>query len=220
MLALLAGCKKKQTNVPPPNAQAPTITQPETQPAQQPAAAPPTEAQPQAATAPEKPPETTTAPSSTTSNTTEAPAPKPKPRWRRPSIARKKNQTQKNSTTTAEKPAPSQPTTSSQSTQATNNAHPALPSSSSPESAPPPLNPNVPQNEVAHDRQTTEQLLQSTENNLKNIRRQLSTDEQEMVRQIRNYMQQSRAATNDGDTVRARTLALKAHQLSDALVTQ
>ena len=36
---------------------------------------------------------------------------------------------------------------------------------------------------------------------------------------IRNFMQQARSAQTDGDVVRAKNLALKAHQLSDALVT-
>jgi hypothetical protein len=69
----------------------------------------------------------------------------------------------------------------------------------------------------AHQRETTAQLLQSTEDNLRNLNRQLSTDERAVVDQIRNFIAQSRAAVTDGDAVRARNLALKAHLLSDEL---
>ncbi len=39
-----------------------------------------------------------------------------------------------------------------------------------------------------------------------------------MVAQIRNYMTQSRAATTDGDLLRANNLAVKAHLLTDELI--
>lgn len=74
------------------------------------------------------------------------------------------------------------------------------------------------QSQAAHERQATEQLLQSTDSNLKALNRTLNSDEQAMVDQIKSYMTQSRAAINDGDLVRANNLALKAHLLSDALV--
>lgn len=74
------------------------------------------------------------------------------------------------------------------------------------------------QGQAAHERQTTEQLLQSTDSNLKALNRTLNSDEQAMVEQIKSYVTQSRAAINDGDLVRANNLALKAHLLSDALV--
>jgi outer membrane biosynthesis protein TonB len=69
----------------------------------------------------------------------------------------------------------------------------------------------------AHQRETTAQLLQSTEDNLRNLNRQLSADERAVVDQIRNFVTQSRAAITDGDAVRAHNLALKAHLLSDEL---
>jgi len=72
--------------------------------------------------------------------------------------------------------------------------------------------------DVARDQATTEQLLQSTDNNLNNIKRQLSQDEQAIVSQIRDYMSQSRQATKENDLVRAHNLALKAQLLSDDLV--
>jgi hypothetical protein len=70
----------------------------------------------------------------------------------------------------------------------------------------------------SHSRQSTEQLLKDTETNLNKINRPLSPDEQAMVAQIKEYMKQSREATNSSDAVRARNLALKARLLSDELV--
>lgn len=74
--------------------------------------------------------------------------------------------------------------------------------------------------ESIHNAASTDQLLESTDTNLHNIRRQLSNDEQSIVGQIHDYMTQSRQATKDGDLVRAHNLALKAHLLSDDLAKQ
>lgn len=65
---------------------------------------------------------------------------------------------------------------------------------------------------------TTQQLLDSAANNLRSIKRQLSSDEQSMVAQINDYINLSKEATKDGDTVRAHNLARKARLLSDELV--
>lgn len=65
--------------------------------------------------------------------------------------------------------------------------------------------------------QTTAQLLDATDANLKNIHRTLTSDEQAMVQQIQDFAKQSREASAQGDTVRAYNLALKAHLLSDEL---
>jgi len=70
----------------------------------------------------------------------------------------------------------------------------------------------------ARSRQSVEQLLQSTDSNLRSITRSLSNDERAMVEQIRTYMAQARTASTDGDLTRANNLALKAHLLSDELV--
>jgi hypothetical protein len=75
-----------------------------------------------------------------------------------------------------------------------------------------------PHSDDVHDKLNTEQLLQTTDDNLKSIKRQLTVEEQAQVVQIRNFMAQSRAASTDSDLVRARNLALKAHLLSDELV--
>ena len=72
--------------------------------------------------------------------------------------------------------------------------------------------------QAAHDQRTTEQLLQLTNVNLKDLNgRTLTPNQRDMLRQINTYMEQSRQATREGDVVRARNLAIKAHLLSDAL---
>ena len=65
---------------------------------------------------------------------------------------------------------------------------------------------------------STAKLLEATEANLRTLKRSLTADEQATVAQIKDYMDQSRAATKQQDLVRAHNLALKAHLLSDELV--
>lgn len=65
--------------------------------------------------------------------------------------------------------------------------------------------------------QSTEQLLQTAENNLRRVTRQLNDGEQAMLRQVRNYITQSRTASRDGDLERAYNLAMKANLLSGEL---
>jgi len=80
------------------------------------------------------------------------------------------------------------------------------------------ISPVVSHNEAIHGTATTDQLLESTDTNLRNItKRQLSSDEQSIIAQINDYITQSRQATKEGDLVRAHNLALKAHLLSDDL---
>jgi hypothetical protein len=81
-----------------------------------------------------------------------------------------------------------------------------------------PVTPLASHDDAAHSQASTAQLMQSTEANLAAINRHLSADEQSIVTQIGEYMNQSRQAGKDGDLVRARNLALKAHLLSDELV--
>ena len=70
----------------------------------------------------------------------------------------------------------------------------------------------------SHQGDTAEQLLASTEDNLKKTEgQQLSSNQQEMVTQIHQFMDQSKAAAAAGDLNRARNLALKANLLSDEL---
>jgi len=62
-------------------------------------------------------------------------------------------------------------------------------------------------------------MLGTTDANLKQIAgRKLSATQQDMVNQIRQFMDQSKAAVVDGDLERARTLAWKAQVLSEELV--
>jgi hypothetical protein len=119
---------------------------------------------------------------------------------------------------------------------------PAQPPASSPETPPasgtgnaavatahPPPNPaegppdtaiaaDVTSAQVSQQKQTTAQLLDATEKNLKSVNRKLSHDEEAMVAQIKTYIDQSKKATSDNDFERAYNLATKARLLSDALV--
>src|SRR5207237_8725606 len=66
----------------------------------------------------------------------------------------------------------------------------------------------APHSDDAHNKLTTAQLLQSTDDNLKSIKRALTTDEQAQLVQIKNSMAQARSASVDSDLVRAHNLAL------------
>lgn len=71
----------------------------------------------------------------------------------------------------------------------------------------------------AQQRSTTDQLLGSTEDNLKKIAgRPLTAAQKDMVSQVRLYIEQSKEAVTSGDTERGRMLAQKAQLLSDELV--
>jgi hypothetical protein len=73
--------------------------------------------------------------------------------------------------------------------------------------------------ETPDKRDTANQMLGTTDANLKQIAgRQLSKTQQDMVNQIRQFMDQSKAAVVDGELERARTLAWKAEVLSEELV--
>lgn len=73
--------------------------------------------------------------------------------------------------------------------------------------------------QASDKRSSTEQLAAATEENLKKTAgRQLNPSQQEMVSQIKQFMEQSKAAVAAGDLERGHNLALKAHLLSDELV--
>jgi len=73
--------------------------------------------------------------------------------------------------------------------------------------------------QAATQRDATNQMLGSTDANLKKLAgRTLSANQQDMVNQVRQFMQQSRTAIDAGDLERARTLAWKAQLLSEELV--
>jgi len=59
----------------------------------------------------------------------------------------------------------------------------------------------------------------ATEENLKKLEgHPLNASQQEMVSQIKQFMEQSKKAVAEGDADRAHNLALKAHLLSDELL--
>src|ERR1019366_1052442 len=72
--------------------------------------------------------------------------------------------------------------------------------------------------QAEQQKQETGNLLGAAETNLSNLHRSLTSDEQQMVSQIRNYIAQSRKAMTDGDLERAYNLANKANLLSSELV--
>ena len=79
--------------------------------------------------------------------------------------------------------------------------------------------PGITQEEARHQRENAEQMLASTESNLKQLAaRTLNPNRQEMLVQIRHYMDGARFALKESDTQRAHTLALKAYLLSDDLM--
>ena len=187
----LGGCKKKKSAVPPPQAQAPAITQPE------PEAQPPVPA----ASEPNRPQPEETQPE-TAPAVTATPAPKPKTK---PRHAAKKTVPPPAVEKPAETPAEKQP---SKTVVTEGGTQPATPQ----------LSASMPHNQAIDKKLNTNQLLEATDYNLKSITRALNADEQAMLQHIRSYMQQARDATRDGDTERAYNLALKAHLLSDELI--
>jgi hypothetical protein len=81
------------------------------------------------------------------------------------------------------------------------------------------LAPGMSEEQASRQRQSTSQLLATTDTNLKQISaRQLSLSQQDSVSQIRKYMEQAKAAEDAGDMQRAQNLASKALLLSDDVV--
>ncbi len=73
--------------------------------------------------------------------------------------------------------------------------------------------------EATRQRHNAEQLLSSTDDQLKQLAgRTLDARQQETTGQIRNYMDGARSALKEGDLRRASTLAEKAHLLAEDLV--
>lgn len=84
--------------------------------------------------------------------------------------------------------------------------------------APVELKGDTPAAKASSDLLNTEQLHLVTVDNLKKIEgRQLTENQQEMVNQIKQFMDQSKAAVADGDLERGHNLAMKARLLSDEL---
>jgi hypothetical protein len=73
--------------------------------------------------------------------------------------------------------------------------------------------------QASQQRYTTEQLRTATEENLKKLAgRQLTASQQEMVTQIKQFMDQAKSAVADGDLERGHSLAMKAQLLSEELL--
>ena len=82
------------------------------------------------------------------------------------------------------------------------------------------LAPSVNREQASRQAESTKQLLDSSDANLKKIKisgRKLTASEQETAAQIQSYMDQAKKATEDGDAQRAYNLAVKANLLSAEL---
>ena len=78
--------------------------------------------------------------------------------------------------------------------------------------------PVTPQHQDSSERRKSGQLLTATEANLKSLGdRKLSPEQQATVTQIRQFMDQSRAALDAGDLTQGYNLASKANVLSEEL---
>jgi hypothetical protein len=81
------------------------------------------------------------------------------------------------------------------------------------------LAPGVSNEQASRQRQSTTELLATTDTNLKQLAsRELNKTQQDSVSQIRKYMEQAKTADEAGDVQRAQNLASKALMLSDDLV--
>jgi len=169
--------------------------------------------QPQAPTVPEQQPPQTGSPAQIPDQTKDQPTPEPAP-----------NATTKHPKPGAptHKPAPRPSNNDDKSNAMAANTPPKIviqeARSDASAAAPVQVAPLTAHTDAAHNQATTEQLMESTDANLRSIKRQLSSDEQAQAEQIHEFLAQSRQATKEKDLVRARNLAMKAHLLSDELV--
>ena len=188
-LLLAFGCPKKRPPIPP-QEQPPTISTVEQHPQQEPQPQNPPQQNQQPAQEPEQ------ATNKPPEKTAPPKHPKPRPIKKAPSESDKNQEIAKN--TLPEQPVPPRVVIQ----EGGSNTQSGQSGANSPGS----------------DQATTQQLLDSAETNIRNIKRQLSTNEQSMLEQIRDYIKQSKKASSDGDQVGAYKLAVKAHLLSDDLV--
>jgi len=81
------------------------------------------------------------------------------------------------------------------------------------------FSPDITTDQQNRQRGKVNYLLTSTDDNLKKIStRQLTSAQQDSVKQIRTYMEQAKSALVEGDLQRGENLATKARLLSDDLV--
>lgn len=207
LLCLIAGCKKNPPATVPPQANAPAPTAPEVSVTPSPK--------------PVEPPAAEAAPA-TPENTPPKPATKPTHRAK-PRSSQKTSQK-----TEAKEPQPAAPGHGTNSTEAAAAAEASPPNEQignkvivrDGSTNPPPgqISTAVPDTEEARTRRNTETLLEETEKNIRALNRVLNGEEQAMLAQVRTFIQQSKGATSDGDTMRANNLAQKAQLLSAELV--
>jgi hypothetical protein len=135
-------------------------------------------------------------------------------------------QEKKRSRASARKPATTPPATSGASTTPPT---PTAGDNTTAELHPPPppvqpapivaIGPDVSSPEANRDRQSTNQLLDTTENQVKKLEGEnLNSDQHSVLMQIKAYITQSRKAITDGDYERASNLAKKAQLLTEELV--
>ena len=80
------------------------------------------------------------------------------------------------------------------------------------------LSPEVNQKQASEQAKRADELLASSDANLKKISgRQLSASQGDTVKQIQSYIDQAKKAASDGDVQRAYNLAVKANLLSAEL---
>jgi len=80
------------------------------------------------------------------------------------------------------------------------------------------LSPGLTRQQASSQTESTNQLLATSDANLKKISgRQLSANQQDTVKQIKNYIEQAKTASKGGDVQRAHNLAVKANLLSAEL---
>jgi hypothetical protein len=81
------------------------------------------------------------------------------------------------------------------------------------------ISPSVPPQKASSQMENTNVLLNSADANLKSISgTQLDANQEEMVKQVKNFMEQAKTAAGAGDVERANNLATKAQLLSAELV--
>ncbi len=188
-LLLTGACNKKKT-APPPRALAPTL----------------------AVELPDEIPENPEEPAPVVAQTpVELPPVKTKPKKPARSAAKKAPPPASTPAATA---SPSAPANDSQTVASLRSPHNAT-SEGAPDMA---IAAAMPSEAIVKQKEITAQIVDSTENSLKNLSRSLSDEEKNLKKQIESYLQQSRKATTDGDYERAYNLAKKAQLLAEALL--
>jgi hypothetical protein len=195
--AVVSAARQEQSQPAP----APDSSQPQSEPAQ------PEQASPEQTTpaeTPQPPPAQNTQPPPPQTPSTQEPAPSSAPKEASPAATKPK------STKKKRKPATKN--------EAGNQAGKVVIKDGGATEGAPQISPGMSDQQARHQRETTRQLLATTDATLKRVSAtQLTPAQQSMLDQINSYIRQSKAASDSGDVSRAHTLAFKAHLLSDEL---